>query len=209
MFGGTSGGLFGSQQPQQQSSLFGGTSPTAAGGLFGGSTGLGGNTASQPSFLGNTQGITGSGQIKYRDEKNTEIEGRIQWLTNLPPINITKSIEEIRKEDYNLGLTSLNASTGVRQTLKPSLGGGGLFGSTQQTECGGVFGTQQTTQGTAKGTTSLFGSQQQELFGLLACVFALLGVCLGLLATSLALLAACLALLAACLALLAACLALN
>ncbi|XP_055388782.1 uncharacterized protein LOC129617695 [Condylostylus longicornis] len=171
---GGGGGLFGAttaQQPQQQTGgLFGSTtqpstglfgSPQPAGGLFGSST--------TPTTFGTTavsQG-TGTRDLKYRDDLNRDSSGgKVQAICNLPEVNQQKSLEELRWEDYQLGLTSGKTPTSLGSSaglFGSGTTGGGIFGGAApqpQQQAGGLFGGT-TTGGLFSSTPSTGGG----LFG--------------------------------------------
>lgn len=155
-------GLFGNvQQPANSSGLFGISSTSAPSSMFPGATGstpLFGNTAST-----NTK-PTGTKNIRWRDDFNAESAGHIQAITYLPDVNQSKCIEELRFEDYLLGLTptkSVNKAGSFSSTAFGGIGQqapfsstGGLFSATNPQTSGatGLFGTSAAPSG-----TGLFG----------------------------------------------------
>ena len=173
------GSAFGAPSVTSSNSLFGSTTsqPTTSG-LFGSSSLSFGGAASTPFGAASTpfgqqqqqqqqqqQALVGT-TIKFNPPTGTDtmmksgsqqnINTRHQCITCMKEYE-TKSLEELRFEDYSAnrkgpGAGTLATGVGVG-------GGGGLFGAPQPTATGGLFGSQQQTGG-------LFGQQQNKpLFG--------------------------------------------
>lgn len=158
---GTSSGLFG--QPTSTGNAFQGATNQPTTSIFGSSAGT--TSGFGTSSGGNAQ-ITGTKNIHWREETHRDVVGKIQAITVMPEVNQTKCIDELRWEDYRLGLgpnqQSMASQPFGSTSLFPQAGSqqpSGPFGSSAVPSTTGPFGTTNTTGNFGGG---LFGAQRSQ-----------------------------------------------